>query len=27
VPDLSEVPEMFAPNIDPHDIEELGKRL
>jgi Mn-containing catalase len=27
VPDLSEVPEMFAPGIDPHDIEELGKRL
>ncbi len=27
VPDLTEVPEMFAPNIDAHDIEELGKRL
>lgn len=27
VPDLIEVPEMFAPNIDPNDVEELGKRF
>jgi Mn-containing catalase len=27
VPDLTEVPEMFAPNIDPNDVEELGKRF
>jgi Mn-containing catalase len=27
VPDLTPVPEMFAPNIDPADIEELGKKL
>lgn len=27
VPDLTEVPEMFAPNIDPADVEELGKRF